>query len=87
MCDSMAMESSTTITVNKPRLRGVIHLFAAIAAVPAAIALLVHARSGSGLGAVAYSVGMLLLFSASATYHKPAWSPHMRMVFRPAIVS
>jgi len=78
----MAMESSATTMASKPRLRGVIHFFAAIAALPAAIALLLHARSGSVLGAVAYSVGMLLLFSASATYHKPAWSPRMRMVFR-----
>jgi hemolysin III len=63
----------------KPRLRGRLHQLAAVAAVPAAIALTVHASSaGAHIGAVVYGMTLFGLFGISAAYHVHAWSPPAR---------
>jgi len=60
----------------------VIHFYAAMAAIPAAAALILHAGAGSMLSAVVYSAVMIGLFSTSAYYHKPMWAPERRMILR-----
>jgi hemolysin III len=59
----------------KPRLRGWLHLVVAFLAVPAAIALVVHASTGQRrIGAVVYGVTLLGLYWVSAVYHRGRWS-------------
>jgi hemolysin III len=63
----------------KPLLRGYSHEAAAHGAVAAAVALVAGARSGSAqLAALTYAASLVLLFSASAIYHRPQWSPRVR---------
>ena len=67
----------------KPRLRGVSHLVAACIAIPATIALGVHARGGSTTAAsVVYGLSLILLLGTSAVYHTPMWTQRIRMVLR-----
>jgi hemolysin III len=68
-------------TRTRPLLRGVSHLAAAVAAVPAAAALVGRARSGSGLaGAAVYGGSLVALFAVSALYHRVFWSPAARRI-------
>ncbi len=63
----------------KPKLRGVLHLAAAIAAVPAAALLLASSGPGArAVGAAVYGAGLVILLSTSALYHVPNWSPRTR---------
>jgi hemolysin III len=65
----------------KPRLRGVSHQLAALAAVPAALALVLRARQGAGrTGAIVYGASLVVLFTTSALYHRLAWRPSIRRV-------
>jgi hemolysin III len=65
----------------KPLLRGVSHLIAAAAAVPAVVALLWHAQGQAAqLGAAVYGGSLILLFGVSATYHRRFWSLRARRV-------
>jgi hemolysin III len=65
----------------KPLLRGVSHEIAAYLAAPACPALLALAKSAAAqLAAVAFGASLFLLFSMSALYHRPDWSPHTRLV-------
>lgn len=68
----------------KPRLRGVVHLCAAIAAVPATIVLVLHATTELQMGALAYGLSLVCLLATSATYHTPHWTPEKRMMMRRA---
>jgi len=76
------MEGSTIPALPKPRLRGVLHLIAAIAFVPAVVVLVLHARSGAGLGAAVFGGSLVALLTASAVYHTPHWTPHIRGLLR-----
>jgi hemolysin III len=65
----------------KPRLRGVSHELAAIAAVPAVAALVSRARPGTGtLGAAVYGATLVLLFTVSAVYHRMYWPLSIRRI-------
>jgi hemolysin III len=65
----------------RPRLRGVSHQIAAIAAVPAAGALVLRAKSGAGMvAALVYGASLVLLFSVSAVYHRVYWPLSVRRV-------
>ncbi len=66
----------------KPRLRGVVHLVASIAFVPAVVALILHARSGSGLTVSVFGVSLIALLSVSAIYHMPWWPEDIRARLR-----
>lgn len=60
----------------RPRLRGRSHLVAAAVAVPAAIAAIVVAPSGSPrAGVAAFAVGVAAMFTASALLHLRRWGP------------
>jgi hemolysin III len=63
----------------KPRLRGVSHQFAAFVAMPAVVALWAGAGTfAARLGAGVYGTCLLALFTISAAYHRPTWSPGVR---------
>ncbi len=67
----------------KPRLRGVSHLIAAIAAVPAMLSLAQSAGDTEIRGDVlTYGVCLILLFAVSALYHVPMWTPTVRSNLR-----
>jgi len=62
----------------RPKLRGVIHLFGTIVAVPAVIWISISAASGViTTGTVIYGIGLVLLLGISATYHSVDWSPQV----------
>jgi hemolysin III len=65
----------------KPRLRGLSHEIAAFVAAPAVLALLASARSARAQAAAAiYGASVFALFSVSALYHRPTWTPRARAV-------
>ena len=67
----------------KPSLRGIPHLVAAIAAVPAVVVLLLYARQGVlTAGAATFGLALVLLLTASAIYHTPHWTHGVRMRLR-----
>jgi hemolysin III len=65
----------------RPRLRGVSHAIAAVAAVPAAGWLVATAAQGPArLGASVYGATLLALFAVSAAYHLVLWPSPLRHV-------
>jgi hemolysin III len=65
----------------RPMLRGVSHALAAVAAAPAAVALVLRARGGTATtGASVYGGSLLLLFLTSAIYHRVSWPLSIRRV-------
>ena len=59
----------------KPKLRGVLHVAAALAAIPATTLLVVRARAGlPTLLALAYGVALILVLGTSGAFHTPNWS-------------
>lgn len=59
----------------KPKLRGMLHALAAIAALPATVILVSRARSsGSAAMALMYGLSLVLVFGVSGLYHTPMWS-------------
>jgi hemolysin III len=67
----------------KPRLRGVLHQWAAVGAVVAGAALFYIAVGiRSSVASAVYSLSLLILFSVSATYHRVNWGLKARMRMR-----
>ena len=67
----------------KPRLRGVLHQWASVAAAGAVAALVAMAPSGrSALAAGVFGLSLVTLFAVSATYHRVHWSARWRAVMR-----
>jgi hemolysin III len=63
----------------KPRLRGLLHLYAFIAALAALPVLLLVSRTGrAALAATIYGLSLVALFGVSALFHRPTWSPRAR---------
>jgi len=63
----------------KPLLRGVSHELAAVASLPAVLALLLRTRGSTALlGAAVYGLSLVTLFSVSAVYHRRFWSLRAR---------
>jgi hemolysin III len=63
----------------KPRFRGVLHEIAFFVAAALAIPLLATAPPGRArVAAAVFAVCVPLCFGASALYHRPTWSPHVR---------
>src|SRR5688572_5865395 len=60
----------------KPRLRGVSHAFAFVAALGGCFLLaLAPAEGVRHLAGMVFGVSLVLMFGISATYHCPNWSP------------
>jgi channel protein (hemolysin III family) len=67
----------------KPALRGVLHQHAAFAAIAAGALLIAAASSPEAkLACGVYVASLVALFSASAVYHVPMWSPAVRALLR-----
>lgn len=67
----------------KPRLRGVFHQWAFVAAIPLGVVLVLatettRARVAAGV----FAGSVVLMFGASALYHRPNWSPKWRAWLR-----
>ena len=66
----------------KPRWRGVLHTWAAVAVLPAGIALaLLASRATVRVGVLVYAVGIGMMFVVSAMYHRGRWTPTVRRMF------
>jgi hemolysin III len=67
--------SSATLSLNKPRLRGVSHQWAFFVSVAIGAALVVVAPSGQPrLAAAIYALSVAALFGTSALYHRITWA-------------
>jgi hemolysin III len=67
----------------RPLLRGVLHFYAAIAAVlGAAVLLLVAGSARAYVGGAIFAASLILLYGTSAAYHRITWGPLMRGLMR-----
>jgi hemolysin III len=74
---------ATTLSQDKPLLRGVSHEIAAGLALAAWIVLAVVAGSARArLAANVYGASLFCLFAVSALYHRPTWPPRARLFMR-----
>ena len=65
--------------LSKPRLRGVFHQWALVAAVPAGVVLVVVADGARArLATSIYAVAMAAMLGASALYHRVSWKTERR---------
>src|SRR3954452_21262671 len=63
----------------KPKLRGVFHEIAFVAAVGCGIPLVITADEGTPrLAAIVFASCVAACFGASALYHRPTWQPRAR---------
>ena len=68
---------------DKPKLRGVLHQWAAGCAVGAGVVLVAMAPTvRSGIGAGVFALSLVTLLTVSATYHRVNWSPVARVWMR-----
>jgi hemolysin III len=75
----------TSQTLEKPRLRGLLHSYAAPVALAAGLLLVVLAKSlHAALAAGVFAVSLVTLFTVSATYHRVTWTPAARAWMRRA---
>jgi hemolysin III len=59
----------------KPKLRGVLHIGAALVAMPATALLVLYARAGmTTLLAAIYGLALVLVLGTSGLFHTPNWS-------------
>ncbi len=67
----------------RPRLRGVLHQWAFVLALPLGV-LLVFAAEGSRarVAAAVFAFTVVAMFAASALYHRVNWSPERRILLR-----
>jgi hemolysin III len=71
--------------LEKPRLRGLLHSYAAPVALAAGLALVAVSRNlQAALAAGIFAVSLVTLFTVSATYHRITWSPGARAWMRRA---
>lgn len=76
-------ETTDTPTIDKPLLRGWLHLGAAPLALIAGMALIVFAPTLPGrISAAIFTLTAVMLFGTSAVYHRGNWSPKTRDVLR-----
>ncbi len=67
----------------KPRLRGVLHHWAAMAALAAGAVLTFMAPTGRAMvGAAIFATSLFTLYGVSAAYHRPTWGPRARAWMR-----
>src|SRR5262245_46291446 len=69
--------------LDKPRLRGVLHQWAALVAVGAGAVLVAAAPTArAAWAASAFAASLVVLFTVSATYHRVSWRPRARAWMR-----
>jgi hemolysin III len=77
------MGSSVLTARVKPRMRGVLHVWATVAAAAGFVLLVRQAPTGKGtVAAAVYGASVTVLFATSAFYHRPMWSPQTRSILR-----
>jgi len=80
MTDSSAFERALP---QRPLLRGMFHLPAAVAAIAGTVLLLLLADSARAYtGAAIFGASLILLYTTSAAYHRVPWSPRLRGIAR-----
>ncbi len=68
-----------TLQIERPALRGVLHLVAAVLAVLGSVWLLLLADSPTGyVGGALFGASLMLLYGTSASYHQIPWRPTWR---------
>ena len=76
MASRESVESIRMGAAVKPRLRGVSHTFAFVAALGGCFLLaLAPAQGAQHQAGIVFGVSLVLMFGISATYHWPTWSP------------
>ena len=79
-------QASSSVSELKPRLRGWLHAYAAVASLVTGTSLVAVAAAlrGGTAGAVTsiYAATVTLLFGISALYHRRDWSPRARWVMK-----
>jgi hemolysin III len=69
--------------VDMPRLRGILHAYAVVPALLAALALVALAPgAGERAAAAVYGAGLCALFGGSGLYHRWRWHPRWRPLLR-----
>jgi len=69
--------------IERPALRGTLHLAAAVLALFGAAWLLLVAGSPTGyIGAAVFGTSLILLYGTSATYHQITWRPSWRRIVK-----
>jgi hemolysin III len=75
--------SASELVVEKPKLRGVLHQYAAACALGAGLVLIAVAPTTRAMIAAAlYAFSLMTLFTVSATYHRVNWSVSARAWMR-----
>jgi hemolysin III len=73
----------SAVAVLKPRLRGLLHAAAFLAAVPLGVLLILAAESSLGrVAAIVFAISVVTMFGASAIYHSPNWPERPRRWLR-----
>jgi hemolysin III len=84
--DTRRFAESEADVLDKPRLRGWIHLYCAFAAFVAGSALVAVswavASKQAGHATLAYTLAIVAMFAVSATYHRVHWGPAARIWMR-----
>lgn len=73
----------SAVALERPRLRGWIHLFAVPAAIVGAVVLwhsTVHHSVGASAAVIVFGASMIGLYSISSLYHVPSWSARARRI-------
>lgn len=75
--------SVSTVAELKPRLRGLLHAAAFLAAVPLGVVLILQAETSLGrAAAVVFAASVVTMFGASGLYHSPPWPERPRRWLR-----
>src|SRR3990172_4617591 len=70
-------------SLERPALRGMFHLGAAVAAALGAVWLLLVASSPAGyVGGAVFAASLMLLYTTSATYHRFAWQTALHRLMK-----
>jgi hemolysin III len=81
--DVNAQSPAVMMAGERPALRGVLHLIAALLAIGGSVWLLLIAGSPSGyVGAAVFGTSLMLLYGTSATYHTITWRPSWRRIVK-----
>lgn len=75
-------DAPTTVTQAPPKLRGWFHLAATPGVVIASLVLFILSKDSFKFAVALYSITAIALFSVSAIYHRVAWSPSKKKMWR-----
>ena len=79
----MESRDAAPLAIERPRLRGLWHLWAFIAAIPLGVALVLSADSSRArLAGAVFAASVVAMFGASALYHRVTWTPRQRIWMR-----